>query len=717
MSAPAGIIDARPRPYRRFLTSVFHSRFVRACLLALILAFDNVFWLSEKRGKAVNQSDNTLADASLGRWSVLSLGLTAFKAIMLFFTSLFVFVLQIATLQIGRPCSDSPAKAIRLRSLSFATVQIILWYFVSAWWFTEVYIWMSPASVDLGWLIQGDMTSPDRLNERPIYLRAVFLFLAAAQSARHVYQGSSFIHIPIETPPSGAEKDRATHPVLPISTQLQASILRIATVSPIISGAVALTAPVFYTFLFRQSLWAIHLEFAKPFFNLSRAHARAVGYPPCNPSLMYKSFWVGMLLHSTWEGTSRLLKLYFVQSPIKKDSPLSAGSKDPNGTLLNGLKAKKPVVKTFAFWELAIIAQFMPERRKAIFSDIDRAGGPRWAQILEVSLDVLRDITKRIETKNTAGNDAIQQPASAPEIQTLPRLVAGPSTKQILANSPRPSSRTQQAEQLISAGAKRLGQSPHPWSPPVKDLLDYSRKPLSLKTAAEYLPKEWLSVFQIGHIGQLFRSTPASKANVLVFGSPVANAALIVDATESITKMLIASLSEDVYGKVVSGVPESVRTFTSTINSIEKVVRGNPAKEESEVSEVTIVLAHLRSGLKELLSAFQLYLADVGLGVVELNAAKKAANLVPREEEEDNGNRRRQPAVESAPEPGPAKSSVQRDIFRAYRERQRQQAQIEEANEPAQSTEAPRIKSGLTRRGGDRGFGRPEARREMELVR
>lgn len=46
MSTPQPIPQIRP--YRRFLTSALHRRFVHASALALIVCWDNAFWIGKK---------------------------------------------------------------------------------------------------------------------------------------------------------------------------------------------------------------------------------------------------------------------------------------------------------------------------------------------------------------------------------------------------------------------------------------------------------------------------------------------------------------------------------------------------------------------------------------------------------------------------------------------------------------------------------------------
>ena len=111
----------------------------------------------------------------------------------------------------------------------------------------------------------------------------------------------------------------------------------------------------------------------------------------------------------------------------------------------------------------------------------------------------------------------------------------------------------------------------------------------------------------------------------MVLGSGRATTALIVDAVEVVTRMLVASLSEDAYGKAISGVPEAVRTLAKAISSIEALVRENGEGLDSGIREVEVIVERLKAGLTELLSAFQLYLSDVGLGIGELAAAKTLA--------------------------------------------------------------------------------------------
>jgi nucleoporin NDC1 len=497
------------------------------------------------------------------------------------------------------------------------------------------------------------MSTPDRLNERPIYLRSVFVLLALCQTGMHIYNDDSSVHIPVSAPTKTPAPDNRTHKLAPITVQNQQKAMsRIIQRCLAVPFVLAITGPVIYALFLRQTFWSWHLTFAKLIYSLPRSDARPTGYPPGNPAVMALSFGVGFLLMLTWEATSFFFSTSLAQEPVKKDQPLSQGSKDPNGTLITGLRAKRDVVKTFAFWELVIIAQKHPERRKVIFADIGREGGRAWDQMLGAALDVVQAINSRIEAATTKTKPAEEaQSPDAMEIDSLPRIAPPVKEKPIFAHSPPPQTRTEEIESYIDWGAKRIGQSKHPFEPPLsrwRELLKYitpagnSQENTSTSAFfnyASYLIQtsriEWLFI----PIGWFFRPTFSRKVNTTILGHPQSNAAVITDAIESTTRMLVASLSEDLYGKAISGVPTTVRAFTTTINAIETFVQHHVKEEagpEADIDEVEIVLARLKGGLAELLGAFQLFLVDQGVSAAEHRSAQNAARpgrLLPEREE------------------------------------------------------------------------------------
>jgi nucleoporin NDC1 len=543
------------------------------------------------------------------------------RSIFIYISALFVFILHVGTLKIGKRQTPSPFDTLRRTVLSLSTIQPFIWYTASALWFSEVFIWCSANDANLGWIERGGPNIPDKLNERPIYLRAVCLMLAIFQSCFFLYMDMGALRISIgRHRPESRSSKQDTHPKVSLKQQFNENGAALVIYCALVSAGVTVVGPFIYSMTVRQWLWKFHLAFAKLFWNLSRANARATGYPPCNPFLMLRSFGLGFLLLTLWMATSIGFNLFLDQEPVKKGAPLSTGSKDPNGTLLNGLKAKRDVVKTFAFWELAAISEKYPERRKAIFADIERPGNPSWASMQNAALNVVRQISARIDATKPKDPPSPEKPES---IGKLPSIAPPVCEKQIVLNPSGSSTKRKQAEALIAAGAKRIGQSANPWSPPVDKVKAdlYERAQPSIAAASQWRPSLDKSA-----VGGFFVRTRERKINSVVLGTPHSNSVVIVDAISSVTKILVASLSEDAYGKVNKGVPEAVRTFTETINSIEIYVKSlGEGIDGSEIEDVLIIHALLRASLGELLSAFQMYLHDVGLGVSELNAANNAA--------------------------------------------------------------------------------------------
>lgn len=537
-------------------------------------------------------------------------------------SSLFIFVLQVATLKIGKQNAATPFASFIANFMSGMTLHTVFWYIVSAWWFTEVYIWSSP---DLSWITRGGYNTPDVLNERPIFFRVYALHLALCYAAFHIYQGNSSLNIPISglpSKPTTGELSQPTHLLEPKTTQFFRKISPILTASAGISGVAIVVAPFTNGIFLRNLFWQLHLALAKPFFNLSRANARPIGYPPLGLFYLFQCLLAGFCLVLSWEVTSALFLMFLNQGPEKSGKPLSAASKDPNGTLLTGLKAKRDVVKTFAFWELVTITLQHKDRRKVIFEDIERPTGPIWTQMVKAGLDVLKELQLRI----------IGPPPPDTGLKTiepdkpLPRLLPEAETSSILANS-----KLTRTEWLASP-LKKFGSTKEPWRPPIEQtakrveakFIEYTKPPGSSPASSTSLLDQWSATLKQSPIGWFFTQTNTAKINATVLGSPYGNAAIIVDVIEALTKMQVASLTEDPYGQTTPTVPDTVRTFTKTLNLIEGFVLRNKAGVSAEIDEVEIIIERLRASLKELLSAFQVYLIDQGLGIAELNQAKKA---------------------------------------------------------------------------------------------
>lgn len=514
------------------------------------------------------------------------------------------------------------------------------------------------------------------------------MLLAIMQSVVHLYSDHDRLDIPV-TKSAPEAPDQRTHPVQPVLKRIQRAIPQTVLDSVARSVLMALAGPFIYVMFLRRTAWRCTLFVAKLFWNFPRSAADPPGLvPPIGPSLFIRCLTSGALLLFLWQTANLSFSSFIAQEPLKRGQPLTNETKDPNGSLLNGLKAKKETVRTFAFWELCFISQRFPDRRKAIFNDIDREGGAAWTQILNASTDVIKGITTRINEYRTPSSAAAPQSQAdsqptekaQPTVKTLPRLAVPPKEENVFAASPKGTTRPAKFGEAISSTAKAYGQSPD-WTPAARakarDMLDRastavlsperkqkllaSSQELKMLTGAadqEPLSPEKVHPFiaQIlrSPVGQLFRQPYTRRLRTIVLGcGPYSDLSPIIDATESLTRLLVASLAEDPFGKVQADVPAVVRLFTETITTLEDFVYGDDGRLDVHWTDVTfppssdpdaqararrvpdveLVLAALKSSLAELLAAFRPYLDAVGVRGKDLRLAREAAGLASAAEE------------------------------------------------------------------------------------
>ncbi|KAJ5745392.1 hypothetical protein N7520_010574 [Penicillium odoratum] len=647
----------KPRPYRRILTSSLHRRFVHASALALLVCY----------GIAI-----AIGDKSSFFWSWFPIGSCGVRAVLLFVSSLVVFVLRVGQMHLGSRTTTSSLGT--LRSLfPLQVAQTFAWYLFSAWWFTEIYIWSSSTSAHLEMVIRGRPHERPHLNERPIYIHSFHLILACVQAASHLYYDYDSVPIPVVKRAQNAD-DQRTHPVPQTSKHIQRLLPKMVMTGLTRTATMAAITPVVYRLFLRQSAWSWSLYFAKLFWNFPRSASEPDSFfPPGFLLLVFRSWFSGSLLVLCWQCTNLFFSVFIGKEPLKRGQPLTSEAKDPNGSLLNGLKAKKSVVKAFALWELGIISQRQPERRKAIFNEIDRDNGTTWAQTLECLTDVIKGITVRIDASKApapVAKPSAEGTVFQPTLQTLPRLTDAPKSENVFAASPKATSRQEQFGEAFGATAKSYGQSPD-WTPQARArarqvldrassaMLSPERKQRLLASSEElklltggpsttYKPENVhpvIAQFLRSPVGQFFRQSYSQRASSIILGSPESSLSSIVDAVDSLTRLLIASLAEDQYGKVQADVPPAIRLLTNTIVSLEAFIHQGgldahwtdinfPPSSQPEaqaearrVPDVDLVLDTLKSSLGDLLKAFKPYLRDIGLAGKDLRLAKEAAGI------------------------------------------------------------------------------------------
>ena len=190
-----------------------------------------------------------------------------------------------------------------------------------------------------------------RLNERPIYLRSVFMLLAFMQAMCHLGLEYDRIALPMNPakPKTGPEDEKsAMEKKVPPSVQpLEELKIRIPSTLRIMglqSATTAILAPIIYALFIRNRAWEISMFFARLLWDVAPV-AELSYIPPYHISLIWRSMTSSFLLLLLWQSANAVFGAFFASEPLKRGQPLSSASPDPNGSLLDGLKSKKEINK------------------------------------------------------------------------------------------------------------------------------------------------------------------------------------------------------------------------------------------------------------------------------------------------------------------------------------------------------------------------------------
>ncbi|KAJ5484998.1 hypothetical protein N7539_004986 [Penicillium diatomitis] len=621
-------VASQVRPYRRILTSALHRRFVHASALSLLVCYVISIVIGDKTSLF---------------WTWFPIGACGLRAVMIFLSVLMVFVLRVSQMHLGSRTTSSPLETAK-HLLPFQVAYTFGCYLFSAWWFTELYLWSSSKEAQLDIVKRGRSHERPILNERPIYIHTFHLLLACTQAYVHLLFDYDEIFVPIRLR-STDPADERTHPKDKIRFGLRSD--------GVDCGSFALPpcpAPK------RLGLVALLRETVLELLALGSSPRDF--FPPAFGALIARCFMSGFLLCVSWQSANLFFSIFLGKEPLKRGQPLTADAKDPNASLLSGLKAKKHIVKSFALWELGLISQRQPDRRKAIFSEIDREGGSTWSQILSCAQEEILAIVKRIDgykAPKSASQPAAPKTASKPELQSLPRLTDAPRDQNVFATAPKATSRHEMFGEALGSTAKAYGQSPD-WTPTARararDVFDKAstamlspeRKQKLLASAQElkrltggpstttYRPEDVHPlVVQVLRWFPVLKQTYARRATSIVCGSPDSSLGSIVDAVDSLTRLLIASLNEDQYGKVQADVPSVINLFTQTLMTLDAFIyQGGLDAHWTDIDfPRQAILRH--SGLRDLLEAFRPYLRDVGVTGKSLRLAREAAGMAEDE--------------------------------------------------------------------------------------
>ncbi|KAH7043851.1 nucleoporin protein Ndc1-Nup [Macrophomina phaseolina] len=612
---------AKARPYRTFLSPFLHRQFGHVMGLTLGLCYIYSFWMG---------SFNSLI------WVWLLAGV---RALLLFIAFLFTLCLCMAHAHSGERTTPSEFQTFLQYLYSISTLNTFVCYGASAYWYCVVYIWSQPAKSNLGMVDPGKTYERARLNERPLYLYVMFLQLAAVQAGVHLYRDYGRLRLPF-TDPASAEGN----PPRSRRVALKQSLLPMIhdTISRV--GLFLIFGNATYFLFFRRTAWAIGYPLARIRDSTISGYRPRPGFNPFE--LTGRLVFEGVMLVFLWELANVAMTIYLSKEPLKKDKdlkvkPITSDSKDPNGSLLSGLRAKKDLLRTYAFWELAMISQRFEDRRQTIYKELERQ---TFKEIMNACLTEITAVKERIESVSAPP----PPPAPTEEQLAQQRLQIGYANKPLITDALKnddifapvdaPAGGVAKNLRRAKDFARQQGKSPgpHPFAPLVQEEL-----PRLIENTSKRLPPAtaFHAAFQsllLSPFGAPFRQTFARRAAGIVLGSPNSSAHNVVNAVTALTQLALRSIKEDVYGVVNRDVVVVIRTFATVLGSVDAFVKGGldvhwtdvwfderTGKRYGQLGEVGEVVKALKTGLVEVLGVFEMYLRGMEMSEKEIREVKE----------------------------------------------------------------------------------------------
>ncbi|KAL2260983.1 hypothetical protein VTK26DRAFT_4829 [Humicola hyalothermophila] len=629
----------RRSPYKDFLQPALQRRFATASLFVLSIAYLQAL---------------LLASWDSFWWPWFPLGPTGIRALFFFFCGISVIILRISQYHPGLRTSDSAFITFLRYAPQFQTVETLFTYTASAYLFTQIYLWSLPEKSGLE-LITYYTSDRARLNEKHIFFVTHLVLLGISQALQHLFKDTDRLSLGTVKPENGngkAEEGDSSTQFRRLRDQLPGVIVQ--TVNQSVVGL--MTSIFVYPIFLRATIWKTMMMFLRPIYNLPRTNMVPTTLPFSFPTIV-RCWLVSLMLLFAWTAANTAFSLFLVKSPLKNGKPLTSDSKDPNGSLLNGLKNKKLSIKCFAMWELAYIARDFPDRRKAIYEDIDRKDGPMWSQVYKLCLDVLKGLEINMDTYLSPPPTPEQQAAAeAAGAAVKERTTAPPKDEEIFQPLPPPKPGLRnQVERAVRQAALTGPNQPTPLSPAAKRAVDTTKQQLlKLQQGAtgtedtQGLLKDLALRFLRSPAGWPFRQHHGRRLAHAVLGAPYGEPSLYVNAACALGLLAVRSLQEDKYGHVQRDVAGLIRALTTLVAKVDEFratrlgVHWTDVEEEEkkkECKEVDDVVEAMRDALRRLVEAFGPYARDLRLSLKDMRLAREAAGIVVQEETEEVGRR------------------------------------------------------------------------------
>ena len=158
----------------------------------------------------------------------------------------------------------------------------------------------------------------------------------------HLFYDYDRVYLPVGGISGSSERGLKTSgtPIARLQASARPLLRRVAERSIIIG----IISPIVYALFIRRTAWHWMLVFARIVWDMPAA-AELSYIPPYHFSLLFRSLSSSFSLLLIWEASSVILSSYVAQEPLRGELPLTDQSQDPNGSLINGLKSNKEIVK------------------------------------------------------------------------------------------------------------------------------------------------------------------------------------------------------------------------------------------------------------------------------------------------------------------------------------------------------------------------------------
>ncbi|TWU78990.1 hypothetical protein ED733_008277 [Metarhizium rileyi] len=609
----------RRAPYKDTLQPALHRRFSSTAILLLAVSYLEAL---------------LMANWSSYFWSWFPIGSAGFRTILIFSCGLSILILRIAHYHVGLKTTAPGSQVTKSSLFSLQTYETAFWYSISSFLFCPIFLFALSASSNLQWIIYFS-GSRARLNERPLFLACYLGACAIYQTAFHYWVDVDRLDLDIFKRYTKAQQ--TTLAVLPRSVQIV--LLQLPGVfwgcAQRAAISLLLCLVVYYAAL-RSLAWGWALAFLRPFYSLPKTNL-VPSIWPTDIYLLVRCIYAGTMLNFIWAAGNAAFSVFMVREPLKNGNPLTSEAKDPNGSLLNGLKSKKLSIKSFAMWELALIAQDFETRRLAIFGDIDRKDGPMWSQVYAICMELMKQIETRVDDYGNPPQSVVTKPNQI--VGAKQRTAAPLRQETIFTKTGEPAGLLGGVEKVLDQIARTPGSSPvSELSPMAKKTWNDAKDRVLTKEQQEALSPEHLrsefgnwatSLMKNRYIGRLFHHDFHNRFVSVVLGTPYAEPTLYVNAAQALCLLAVHSLAEDQFGNVHRDVPSIIRTLTAVIRKVELLRQRIPlhwadpsgTKESQEVDQI---LDALRGGLEQVVAKFEPYSGDLRLSPGDLRLAKEA---------------------------------------------------------------------------------------------